>query len=205
MISKGPYSFPVDIWALGVILFVLLSGEYPFYHSDILFLFKTISAGNVSFASASWEKVSSDAKDLIRHMLHVDASQRYTIPQILAHPWIQETHQRPVIKYSSSRARRRWKMCILAVLVTVRLRYLLPRKRLCYIPIIEPPIDDCAISSTAITRPPLYAAGDHYSLWQRCKLLFRVRPPRPLLLSSFVFRLQESPEDSFADFNDLIK
>ena len=88
-------------------------------------------------------------------------------------------------------------MCIIAVLALIRLRCL-PKKRLHRVPLAY-------INNDVTTKSSLpYAVKDDYSFWQRCKLLFRIRPPRPLQLSSFVYRLQGSL-DSYDDFSDFIK
>ena len=86
----GPYGKPVDIWALGVILFVMLSGSFPFLHADRLQLVKAIVHGHFSFYSNRhiWDTVSVTAKDLIRHIILVNPEQRYSLQQILGHPWV---------------------------------------------------------------------------------------------------------------------
>ncbi len=51
-------------------------------------LFEIIKAGEYDFEEADWRDISEQAKDLIRKILVVDPSQRYTCAQILAHPWV---------------------------------------------------------------------------------------------------------------------
>lgn len=88
-ILKGEkYGKEVDIWSLGVIFYILLCGYPPFHHSNQNKLFDIIKAGQYEFDEADWKDISEEAKDLIRHMLVVDPSRRYTCAQILAHPWV---------------------------------------------------------------------------------------------------------------------
>jgi len=76
------------MWSLGVVLFILLSGEPPFYHDDNFELFEIIKRGQYSMKGKIWESVSDAAKDLIRRLLTVDPSKRITGKDILEHPWI---------------------------------------------------------------------------------------------------------------------
>ena len=66
------YSFPVDMWSAGVILFILLGGYPPFYDEHEPRLFMKIRQGKYSFDDPVWDEVSDSAKDLIRRLLVVD-------------------------------------------------------------------------------------------------------------------------------------
>lgn len=78
----GGYGKPVDVWALGCVLYILFVGFRPFRtRQDIV-------EGNYRFSHARWKKVSVAAKDLIRNMLVVDPENRYTIEQCLEHEWM---------------------------------------------------------------------------------------------------------------------
>ena len=90
ILLKKPYGKSVDIWALGVIMFIILSGCFPFQHEDHAELFRTIVRGEYSFEKNSdiWVHISDDAKDLLRNLLVVDPARRFTISQVLIHPWI---------------------------------------------------------------------------------------------------------------------
>ena len=83
------YGFEVDIWALGVILFVLLTGGLPFQGSSDEQTYGLIRYGNVSFGNglAAWS-VSLQAEDLVKWMLQRDPSKRPTASQLLTNPWI---------------------------------------------------------------------------------------------------------------------
>ncbi|CAI7770164.1 unnamed protein product [Closterium sp. NIES-53] len=77
------YDESADIWSLGVTLYAMLSGKWPLFRGG-----KRVLDEKVDFASSDWKKVSSDAKDLIRRMLCVDVNERFTIDDVLAHPWV---------------------------------------------------------------------------------------------------------------------
>ncbi|KAK9840122.1 hypothetical protein WJX74_003832 [Apatococcus lobatus] len=90
-ISDGAqaYSPAVDMWSVGVILFILLSGYSPFDDDNDAILFEKIKSGEYDADDPVWDHVSDDAKDLVARLLVVDASQRLTAGQALAHPWLQ--------------------------------------------------------------------------------------------------------------------
>jgi len=93
---KG-YDKAVDLWALGCILYILLSGLAPFSSrgDDQDYLRRLIREGKFSFPSPQWTRVSQNAKDLVRHLLTVDPAKRFTVEQVEAHPWInQAAHKR---------------------------------------------------------------------------------------------------------------
>lgn len=86
--SYKEYSFQVDVWSLGVILFYMLSKQLPFRSSERAVLNKLILTGQYSFHPHLWSDISYDVKDLISRMLVVDPKKRLTIDQVLQHRWI---------------------------------------------------------------------------------------------------------------------
>eukprot|EP00996_Jenningsia_fusiforme_P001609 NODE_2480_length_1192_cov_44.960630_g2263_i0.p1 GENE.NODE_2480_length_1192_cov_44.960630_g2263_i0~~NODE_2480_length_1192_cov_44.960630_g2263_i0.p1 ORF type:complete len:347 (+),score=61.74 NODE_2480_length_1192_cov_44.960630_g2263_i0:77-1042(+) len=90
LLNQGGYGFAVDMWSVGVILYVLLCGFCPFHHQNTASLFKLIGSGTFSFPSPYWDHISDGVKDLISHLLEVDPTKRYTPQQVLEHPWVRE-------------------------------------------------------------------------------------------------------------------
>ncbi|KAI4565177.1 hypothetical protein MJT46_009520 [Ovis ammon polii x Ovis aries] len=86
------YGLKVDIWAAGVITYILLCGFPPFRGSgdDQEVLFDQILMGQVDFPSPYWDNVSDSAKELITMMLLVDVDQRFSAVQVLEHPWVND-------------------------------------------------------------------------------------------------------------------
>jgi len=87
LVRKG-YGREVDLWSLGVITYILLSGYPPFYDQNNVELFKQIMAGKYEFDRPWWDNISEKAKNFIRHLLVLDPKVRYTAEQALAHPFI---------------------------------------------------------------------------------------------------------------------
>lgn len=90
IIAETGYGLKVDIWAAGVITYILLCGFPPFRGSsdDQEALFDQILMGQLEFPLPYWDNVSETAKELIRSMLEVEVDQRYTALQVLEHPWV---------------------------------------------------------------------------------------------------------------------
>ncbi|XP_064917954.1 serine/threonine-protein kinase DCLK2 isoform X2 [Columba livia] len=92
IIAETGYGLKVDIWAAGVITYILLCGFPPFRSENNLQedLFDQILVGKLEFPSPYWDNITDSAKELISLMLHVNAEARYTAAQILSHPWVSD-------------------------------------------------------------------------------------------------------------------
>uniref|UniRef100_A0A915A9A1 Calcium/calmodulin-dependent protein kinase type II n=1 Tax=Parascaris univalens TaxID=6257 RepID=A0A915A9A1_PARUN len=88
VLKKDPYGKPVDIWACGVILYILLVGYPPFWDEDQHRLYAQIKAGAYDYPSPEWDTVTPEAKNLIDSMLTVNPKKRITAEQALKVPWI---------------------------------------------------------------------------------------------------------------------
>ncbi|KAM9561281.1 calcium/calmodulin-dependent protein kinase type II delta chain-like isoform 6-T8 [Salvelinus alpinus] len=88
VLRKDPYGKPVDIWACGVVLYILLVGYPPFWDEDQHKLYQQIKAGAYDFPSPEWDTVTPEAKNLINQMLTINPTKRITADQALKHPWV---------------------------------------------------------------------------------------------------------------------
>ncbi|VDN05541.1 unnamed protein product [Thelazia callipaeda] len=91
VLAELGYDHKVDLWAAGVILYVLLCGFPPFQSANGSQeqLFEQILNGRFSFPPPVWENISYSAKGLIQGLLQLDVEERFSASQILDYPWIQ--------------------------------------------------------------------------------------------------------------------
>jgi len=82
------YDEKVDIWSIGVIMYILLCGFPPFYADNNAKLFEKIMKGDFQFLTPYWDPISDAAKQLIKKMIVVDPAVRYTANQVLGDPWV---------------------------------------------------------------------------------------------------------------------
>eukprot|EP00746_Dinoflagellata_sp_MGD_P103273 gnl/MRDRNA2_/MRDRNA2_42680_c0_seq1.p1 gnl/MRDRNA2_/MRDRNA2_42680_c0~~gnl/MRDRNA2_/MRDRNA2_42680_c0_seq1.p1 ORF type:complete len:552 (+),score=116.54 gnl/MRDRNA2_/MRDRNA2_42680_c0_seq1:125-1780(+) len=91
--AKGEYTELCDVWSLGVMTYILLSGHPPFYsakHKNENEILASVKKGVWNFNARVWECVSEDAKDLISNMLVRDPKNRFTSVQAMRHKWLQD-------------------------------------------------------------------------------------------------------------------
>jgi len=90
ILAETGYGVKVDVWATGVIMYILLVGFPPFSSrtNNQEELFDQILSGLFEFNSPDWDDITYSAKELISWMLQVDPLQRYSAYEILEHPWI---------------------------------------------------------------------------------------------------------------------
>lgn len=76
-----------DIWSLGCLMFVLLSGKLPFISNSNESVYEKAQEGEIYFEGKVWENISLDAKDLIWKMIDKDYHHRYNATDCLGHEW----------------------------------------------------------------------------------------------------------------------
>lgn len=87
-VLRKHYSHEADMWSLGVILYILLSGLPPFWGDTEDQIFKMVLKGHVDFQSEPWPHISEAAKDCVKRLLDMDPAKRLTTEQVLQHPWL---------------------------------------------------------------------------------------------------------------------
>uniref|UniRef100_UPI00358E9C71 caM kinase-like vesicle-associated protein isoform X1 n=2 Tax=Myxine glutinosa TaxID=7769 RepID=UPI00358E9C71 len=139
VVAKKKYGRPVDCWAVGVIMYILLSGNPPFYvecddHANHdKSLYRQILAGNYEFDSPYWDEISDAAKDLVSKLLEVNQEHRMTAKEALAHEWTcgkaaldKDIKSGVCAQMKRNFAKRRWKK---AFQVTTVVKHLMGNQR----------------------------------------------------------------------------
>jgi len=132
VVLRKDYGPPADMWAMGVILYILLCGYYPFYSTkmnDTQEVLTKVCTAQYSFPAKEWDPVSAEAKDLIRRLLVVDIKKRLTAKQALEHDWF-KLIERPklflpkttISNIKKFNARRKIRAHVAAVQSVVRMR-----------------------------------------------------------------------------------
>uniref|UniRef100_A0A8C2EZT2 Protein kinase D3 n=1 Tax=Cyprinus carpio TaxID=7962 RepID=A0A8C2EZT2_CYPCA len=85
--SKG-YNRSLDMWSVGVIIYVSLSGTFPFNEDEDIN--DQIQNAAFMYPPAPWKEISAEATDLINNLLQVKMRKRYSVDKTLSHPWLQD-------------------------------------------------------------------------------------------------------------------
>ncbi|GAX20770.1 calcium/calmodulin-dependent protein kinase I [Fistulifera solaris] len=132
ILEGTPYDMQADMWSLGVIVYIILGGYPPFMEQNQRELFRKIRKGQYQFHVEYWGQVSEDAKDLIRSLLVVKPSARYTATHALSNKWITgdanslKEHDLAdnLKKLKAFNAKRKMKAAVKAVMATQKLNSL---------------------------------------------------------------------------------
>lgn len=117
LIKRVEYGREVDLWSVGVLTYVLLSGLLPFHHTDLRTLYRQILLREVSFPISYFGHVTKSAKDFILGLLTVDPAKRMDAKSALKHAWLTCQSSRPSTTYvttntnsgcAAGRSSRKW-------------------------------------------------------------------------------------------------
>jgi len=124
----------VDMWSVGVILYILLCGFPPFYEEELPALFDSILHARYDFPSPWWDNISADAKKLVKELLELKIDKRLTAAQVMEHPFAKNASdtvlgdaQKALKKFN---ANRRLRKAALGVIAQQRLEKALAELRL---------------------------------------------------------------------------
>ncbi|XP_052800015.1 twitchin-like isoform X4 [Mya arenaria] len=110
IVDHEPVGFYTDMWAVGVLAYVLLSGLSPFAGEDDLETLDNVRSGDWDFDTDAFANVSEEGKDFIKKLLIKQPQARMTVHQSLEHPWLKgdhsdRTHRIPSSRYDKIRAK----------------------------------------------------------------------------------------------------
>ena len=91
-VLQGVYTSQADLWAIGVVSYMVLSATKPFYSQKRKKMIDLIMRGKAYFDGAAWAKISTEGKDFVQKLLVVDPKERMTATDALHHPWIVDRH-----------------------------------------------------------------------------------------------------------------
>lgn len=137
VLKREPYGKPIDMWACGIILYILLVGYPPFWDEDQKKLYAQIKAAHYEFPSPEWDTATEESKSLIRKMLNPNPFKRITAEEALKDPWISQGHkvasklnrQETIVGLRKFNARRKLKGAILTTMLATRSKMNLFRNR----------------------------------------------------------------------------
>ena len=90
VIKREPYSYPADVWSLGVLFYLMVVGRYPFQHENVLSVIRMIVETEPTFP----RELDPGLRGLLSRILDKDPETRITIAEIRDHPWLLEVKKR---------------------------------------------------------------------------------------------------------------
>jgi len=94
VIKQEEYGREIDIWSVGVVAYVILSGSLPFFHNVLHKLYRQIVERDLSFPEQAWKSVAKGSQDFILRLLQVRPGDRLTAEQSLNHPWLRGANKK---------------------------------------------------------------------------------------------------------------
>ncbi|XP_031426577.1 myosin light chain kinase, smooth muscle [Clupea harengus] len=153
VINYEPVSLGTDMWSIGVICYILLSGESPFQGSSDAETLALVTAAQWEFDDESFEDISSQAKEFISSLLNKNIRRRMSCEEALAHPWMVSAGAGAAKVLSKNKmkkflARQKWKKTGKAILALKRMA---PKSREGSLS-VSSPVEDSAEVLEALER-----------------------------------------------------
>ncbi|MEQ2271416.1 Death-associated protein kinase 1, partial [Xenotaenia resolanae] len=131
VVNYEPLGLEADMWSIGVITYILLSGASPFLGDNKQETLANVSAVDYTFDEEFFSSTSALAKDFIKRLLIKDPKKRMTIQDTLQHPWIKPKDTQQALsrkesavnmeKFKKFAARRKWKQSVRLISLCNRL------------------------------------------------------------------------------------
>ncbi|KAK8675026.1 hypothetical protein V6N13_033099 [Hibiscus sabdariffa] len=207
-LSQGKITTKSDMWSLGVILYILLSGYPPFIAQSTRQKQQMIMAGEYNFDERTWKNISSSAKHLISSLLQVDPDRRPSAEQLLAHPWVigdsakQEQMDAEVVsRLQSFNARRKLRAAAIASVLSSKV--LLRTKRLRSL-LGSHDLSKEELDNLKENFKKICANGDNATLPEFEEVLKAMKMSSLLPLATRIFDLFDSNRDGTVDMREIV-
>ncbi|KAF8561593.1 hypothetical protein P879_10565 [Paragonimus westermani] len=92
LLTSRKFDKAYDLWSLGVLLYIMLSGCDPYYPKSNGDLYRAILTGDIQFPDNLWNGISRTGRDAAKQLLVLDTNQRHTTAQLLKHTWLTDDH-----------------------------------------------------------------------------------------------------------------
>lgn len=101
-IYTGEYDEKIDMWSLGIMIYLMLSGNYPYkVESEEKFLDK-VKTQNLDFSKGIWVKISDQCVDFIRKLLNPNPQKRLSANRAIKHPWLKSEVDSSIMSIQTS-------------------------------------------------------------------------------------------------------
>ncbi|GKU91450.1 hypothetical protein SLEP1_g5323 [Rubroshorea leprosula] len=208
-LSQGKITSKSDMWSLGVILYILLSGYPPFIAQSNRQKQQMIIAGQFSFEEKTWKDISSSAKQLISDLLKVDPDRRPSAQQLLDHPWVrgdlakQEQMDAEVVsRLQSFNARRKFRAAAIASILSSKV--LLRTKKLKTLLGCHHDLTEGEIEKLKTNFKKICAKGDNATLPEFEEVLKAMNMASLVPLASRIFDLFDDNRDGTVDMREIV-
>ncbi|KAF4381252.1 calcium and calcium/calmodulin-dependent serine/threonine-protein kinase [Cannabis sativa] len=207
-LSQGNITPKTDMWSLGVILYILLSGYPPFIAQSNRQKQQMILAGDFSFYEKTWKNISSSAKQLIKSLLTVDPQKRPSAVELLDHPWVrgdlakeEQMDGEVVTRLQSFNARRKFRAAAIASVLSSSI--FLRTKQLKSL-LKSHDLSQDEIENLRIHFKKICANGDNATLSEFEEVLKAMNMSSLVPMASRIFDLFDDNRDGTVDMREIL-